>query len=403
MSPAASSAPGGPGVTAARGFLAAGIHCGVKRQRRDLGLLWSEAPANAAAMFTTNQVQAAPVRYCRRVLGEGPVRAIVVNSGNANACTGTAGDAAAEGMALAAAAALGLPSDQVLVASTGVIGIPLPIEPIEAGLPRAAGVLSSDGGAFARAILTTDAGPKTAATTLELGGTTLRIGGTAKGAGMIHPNMATMLAFLCTDARVPVPALRQALREAVAASFNRISVDGDTSTNDSVFLLANGCAGGAPITGGAELARFTAALSELCQDLALQIVRDGEGATRLVEIRVGGAASDEDARLAAHSVGTSLLVKTMLWGGEPNWGRVLAALGRAGIALDPDRIALDFGPVPAVRGGLGVPGSGEAAARALRAAEVAIHIDLGLGAGAAGLWTCDLNPEYVRINGSYLS
>jgi glutamate N-acetyltransferase / amino-acid N-acetyltransferase len=391
------------GVTSPRGYRASGVHCGLKHRKPDLALVVSDTPATAAGMFTTNLVRAAPVRYCQDALAHGTVRAIVVNSGNANACTGPQGDADALEMAERVATLLAVPTHEVLVASTGVIGQALPMGRIRAGIPAAVAALDPSGGAAHEAILTTDAFPKTCAARFDLGGTPVTIGGMAKGAGMIHPNMATMLAFLTTDAAVAPAALAQALRQAVAVSFNSITVDGDTSTNDSVILLANGAAGGPALAGGAELERFTAALTAVCQDLARKIVRDGEGATRLVEVTVTGAASDADARRAAETVATSLLVKTMLWGGEPNWGRVLGALGRCGVPLVPETVDVRFGPVTVVRGGLGVPGVADAAAAALRGAEVDLGISLGGGSGRATMWTCDLNEGYVRINGNYLT
>jgi len=391
------------GVTSPRGYRAAGVHCGVKRSKPDLALLVSDRPAAAAGVFTTNQVCAAPVRYCRAALAGGRARAIVVNSGNANACTGPQGEADAREMAACAAGALGLPEGEVLVASTGIIGLPLPMDRIRAGIPAAVAALDPSGGGVEQAILTTDAFPKTCAVRLELGGRAVFIGGMAKGAGMIHPNMATMLAFLTTDAALQPDELAAALRRAVDVSFNCITVDGDTSTNDSVFLLANGAAGGPLVAAGSELDRFTAALMLVCEDLAKQIVRDGEGASRLVRVRVGGAASDADAHRAAMTVASSLLVKTMLWGGEPNWGRVLAALGRSGVLIDPAEIGVRFGGVAVARGGVGIPEALEAAAAALRAPEVDLEVSLGGGPGRATVWTCDLNEGYVRINGQYLT
>ena len=389
-------------VTSPIGFLAAGIHCGVKRKRPDLALLCSETPATAAAVFTTNRVQAAPVVYSREVVTHGWARAVVVNSGNANACTGAQGIADAREMGERTAAALGLPTDQVLVASTGIIGVPLPMDAIRAGIPRAVEALEADGAAASRAILTTDRFPKTAAARLEVGGREVTIGGMAKGAGMIHPNMATTLGFLTTDAALAPDLLRGALRRAVDASFHQITVDGDTSTNDAVFLFANGRAGAPAIT-GAELDRFTAALGAVAGKLAWMVVRDGEGTTRVAEIAVEGARDEAEARRAAFRVAGSLLVKTALHGGEPNWGRVMAALGSAGVEIVEQRIAIDIGEVPVVREGIGVPGSEQRAADALANVEVRVRIRLGLGGGRARCWTSDLGEEYVRLNGSYAS
>lgn len=384
-----------------QGFRSSGIHCGVKRERPDLALLVSDVPASAAGVFTTNKVQAAPVRYTRRAVAAGRAQAIVVNSGNANACTGEAGLEDAAEMARLTGGALGLDAALVLVASTGVIGVPLPMEALRRGIPRAAAALEPDGTAAAEAIRTTDKFPKTAAVRLEIGGVEVTIGGMAKGAGMIHPNLATTLCFLTTDAALPPAVLRGALQRAVAESFNSITVDGDTSTNDTVLLLANGRAGGAPITNGEAFSRFTAGLTLVASELAKMVVSDGEGATKLVEIRVDGALSDAEAHQAAMTVANSLLVKTALHGGEPNWGRILAALGRSGVEMAEETTDVFFGDLAIVRGGLGVPGVWDAAAAALEGKEVTIGIRLGVGTGAARVWTSDLSEEYVRINGSY--
>jgi glutamate N-acetyltransferase/amino-acid N-acetyltransferase len=388
-------------ATSPKGFRAAGIHCGIKRERPDLALLVSEVPASAAGVFTTNKVKAAPVRYTQRAVAGGHAQAIVVNSGNANACTGDAGLADSEEMAKLASDALGLDAELVLVASTGVIGVPLPMDAIRSGIPRAARELSSDGSAAARAILTTDNFPKTAATRLEIDGVEVTIGGMAKGAGMIHPNLATTLCFLTTDASVPPAVLRGALKRAVSESFNSITVDGDTSTNDTVLLLANGLAGGVPITNGEAFHRLTEGLMLVAGELARMVVRDGEGATKLVEIAVAGAASDIEAHQAAMTVANSLLVKTALHGGEPNWGRILAALGRSGVEMNEATTDVSFGPLLVVRGGLGVPGVWDAAAALLEEKEISVRIGLGVGTGQARVWTSDLSEEYVRINGSY--
>ncbi|HEU5249453.1 MAG TPA: bifunctional glutamate N-acetyltransferase/amino-acid acetyltransferase ArgJ [Thermoanaerobaculia bacterium] len=388
-------------ATSPKGFRAAGIHCGIKREKPDLALLVSEVPASAAGLFTTNKVKAAPVRYTERAIAGGHAQAIVVNSGNANACTGKRGLSDAAEMAKLAGEALGLETSLVLVASTGVIGVPLPMDAIRAGIPGAAKDLSPDGAAAASAILTTDSFPKTAATRVEIDGVEVTIGGMAKGAGMIHPNMATTLCFLTTDASVPPAVLRRALARAVAESFNSITVDGDTSTNDTVLLLANGRAGGPPITNGDSFNRFTAGLTRVAGELARMVVRDGEGATKLVEITVEGAASDLEARQAAMTVANSLLVKTALHGGEPNWGRILAALGRSGVEMNEETTDVSFGDLAIVRGGLGVPDVWDAAAAALEEKDISVRIRLGIGAGAAKVWTSDLSEEYVRINGSY--
>jgi glutamate N-acetyltransferase/amino-acid N-acetyltransferase len=415
-----------------RGFQFAGVACGLKKTGDlDLALIASDRPCAAAAVFTCNRFPAAPVLYDRALLAENPagLRALAVNAGVANACTGTPGLADAAAMARAAEAALHLPARSCAVMSTGVIGPRLPMERIEAGIQAAASALSSEGWeAAARAIMTTDTRPKTAFR--RAGVCTLF--GMAKGAGMIHPDMATMLSAVVTDAAAEPAALGEMLGAAAGASFNCISVDGDTSTNDTVLLLANGAAG--PV----DPIAFAAALTDLCTDLAQQIVRDGEGATKFITIHVRGAASDADARLAAKAVANSPLVKTAFYGGDANWGRILAAVGYSGAQVDPDRaglwIAAGMGMGPAgVGAGLapalapargdregkaqegqaqGLPlqlvGGGqpldysEAAAGAIFAGpEIAVIVDLGLGAGQATVWTCDLSHDYVSINGHY--
>lgn len=391
------------GVTAPRGYLAAGVHCGIKQRKPDLALLVSESPATVAGVFTTNRIKAAPVRWCQEVVRRGVARAVVVNSGNANACTGDRGWHDAQEMAERTAQALGIPAEQVLVASTGVIGVPLPMEALRRGIPLAVRSLSRSGDQAAEAILTTDAFPKTSAAVTTVGGVQVTVGGMAKGAGMIHPRLATTLCFLTTDAAVPAPVLRRALEHAVDESFNRITVDGDTSTNDTVLVLANGQAQAPPVEGGEDLDRFTEALTAVAQDLARMVVRDGEGAQRLVEVVVEGARDQADAERAAFAVATSLLVKTMLHGGEPNWGRVVAAVGYSGAEVDERRVAVWFGDVQVVHGGVGVEGVFDRAAQALRQPEVLLRVDLGLGPGRARVWTCDLGEEYVRINGSYIT
>ena len=391
-------------VTTPRGFRAAGIHCGIKPDRPDLALVAADAPAAAAGVFTTNRMRSAPVRLSETRLRAGRAQAVVINNGNANACTGARGAADAQAMAAAAAAALGIPEELVLVASTGVIGRPLPIDTITTAMPRLVAALGPDGLAAARAIMTTDAFPKTAAAAVALGDGTVHIGGIAKGAGMIHPHMATMIAVLTTDAAVTAPLLRRGLQEAVDRTFNCISVDGDTSTSDSVFLLASGAAGTSPIDAVDDrYAAFVAGLTAVAGRLARLIVQDGEGTTRVVEIRVRGARSDADARRVGQTVMTSLLVKTAFHGAELNWGRLAAAAGRSGADVDPDRLAIAIGDVWVVEGGVGVPERYDAASPLLRAPEVTVTLDLGLGAGAFVGWTSDLGETYVKINSGYLT
>lgn len=391
-------------VAAPRGFRASGIHCGIKPDRPDLALVFSEIPASAAGMFTTNKMRSAPVIQNEAKLVSGRARAILINSGNANACTGIQGVADAKAMAAAAAEALGIPADLVLVASTGVIGRPLPMDRISAGIPMAVATLSTDGMTAARAILTTDAFPKTAAVHVDLGDRRVTIGGIAKGAGMIHPHMATMIAVITTDAAIEPVILRGALRSAVDTTFNCISVDGDTSTSDSVFLLANGAAGVAPLpSGGDRYEAFVAGLTDVAGRLARLIVQDGEGTTRLIEFAVRGARTDADARLVGQALMTSLLVKTMFHGAELNWGRLSAAIGRSGADVDPDRVSIAIGGVLVVRDGVGIPDAYSSAEPLLKESQVSVTIDLGLGDGVFTGWTSDLGESYVKINSGYLT
>ncbi len=405
MSVSASSVATG-GVATARGFRAAGISAGIKPTNSlDLALVVSERPASAAAMFTLNKVQAAPVLLSKAHLAKsgGVARAIVVNSGCANACTGEVGMADAQAMAAETSRVVGCPVEQVLVASTGVIGVNLPMEKIKGGIPQAFEALSqSQGAQAARAIMTTDPFPKESCTTLDVGGTAVTIGGMAKGSGMIGPDMApsaTMLAFVTTDAGVPVPLLQRALREVVDETFNAITVDGDTSTNDTVVLMANGASG--TVVGEAEYPQFVGALRAVCLDLALGIVRGGEGATKLVAVTVSGAASTDDARKAAKAIATSLLVKTAIHGGDPNWGRLLAVAGRAGVAFDERKARVTIGPTVLFADGRPYDDRAPEAAAYLSGTDIGVGVDLGAGAQAATVWTCDLSAEYVRINADY--
>jgi glutamate N-acetyltransferase/amino-acid N-acetyltransferase len=396
------------GVATAKGFRAAGISAGIKAVRKlDLALIASDTAATAAAMFTQNKVQAAPVLVCKEHLlkSGGVVRAIVVNSGCANACTGDLGIGDARGMAAETARLVGCPVEQVLVASTGVIGVNLPMDKLRSGIPEAFAALSdSQGSQAAQAIMTTDPFPKESCTTIMVGGRTVTVGGMAKGSGMIGPDMAatphaTMLAFVTTDAAVPHTLLRRALAEVVDDTFNAITVDGDTSTNDTVILLANG-ASGATI-GDAEYPSFARALRAVCLELALGIVRGGEGATKLVTVTVTGAASVSDARQTAKAIANSLLVKTAIHGGDPNWGRLIAVAGRAGVAFDPNRAKVTIGPTVLFDDGRPYDERASEAAEYLRRKEIAISVDLGVGRAMSTVYTCDLSAEYVRINAEY--
>lgn len=390
----------------APGFRAGAAACGLKASGAlDLALVVADGPARAAGVFTTNRVQAAPVLHDRRVLArpDAVFRAVVANSGCANACTGERGVTDTLAMAAQTAAAVGCAPGEVLVLSTGVIGVPLDLAKVERGIRDAAARLGHDASDAAAAVMTTDTRPKTAQAVMLLAGGTVTLSGFAKGSGMIHPGMATMLAVLTTDAMVAPARLHRALRAAVKRSFNRISVDGDRSTNDTVLLLASGASG--IEVESADEAGFTAALTAACAALARQIARDGEGATRLVEIAVTGAADEAQAHVVADAIARSSLVRTAVHGGDPNWGRVLAAAGASGAAIEPDRLALRFGPpgaeVRVVEGGVRAPCDERAAAAQLRLDPVHIGLDLGLGTAGAVVWTCDLSAEYVAINAHY--
>ncbi len=388
------------------GFHASGLHCGVgaKKSKPDLALFISDAPCRAAAVFTTNQVKAAPVLLSRDHLRKGSAQAIVANSGCANACTGPRGLKDAAQMAEETARSLGLRKDQVLVASTGVIGQFLPMAKIKTGIRDLSLNLKknphSPASSALRAIMTTDTVPKESAETVKIGTRSFKIWGCAKGSGMIHPNMATMLAFIFTDADVDAPFLKKALAQAVDGSFNSLSVDGDTSTNDSVFLLGNGLSG-CRIRSSSEKNAFQKALAAVCLSLASQIADDGEGATRRVEVIVRGAPNDVAAKKIASTVATSPLVKTAVFGNDANWGRIMAALGRAGVALDPSKIEISFGNVTVARRGCAAPFSEAKAKRALQQKVVSITIDLRQGRGAARMLTCDFSIDYVKINADY--
>lgn len=394
--------------TTPSGWRAATWDCAIKYQQRDdLALLVSDQPCSAAAIFTTNRVKAAPVRYDQALMARngGILQALVVNAGNANACTGSAGAAAALAMAQTSAQALGLPLDYVFVMSTGTIGVPMPIERIVTGIEAAAQRLDgAHGFAAAQAIMTTDKRPKHAAVRVALpSGTLVTLGGMAKGAGMIHPNMATLLAVITSDAALSPAVLDAALRQAAELSFNSISIDGDTSTNDTLLVMANGMAGNQPIEqlDSPDGAALLAGLTTLCQRLAHAVVRDGEGATRFITINVRGAKSYADAKLAAMTIAKSPLVKTALYGADPNWGRVLCAIGYSGAEVDPERVILDFGGMRVLESGLPLPFDEAAASALLDVPQVLIEADLGLGESAATVWTCDLTEGYIQINTEY--
>jgi glutamate N-acetyltransferase/amino-acid N-acetyltransferase len=388
-------------VAAPKGFRAAGVAAGVKSAGRDVALIVSDRPASAAAVFTTNRVQAAPILVSREHLQGGQARAIVANSGNANACTGEQGLADARRMASIAAAAAGVVAEDVLVASTGIIGHALPMDRIESGIRQAAAGLGERGEDAAEAIMTTDTRPKQIAVELEISGQTVRLGGIAKGSGMIGPHLATMLAFLTTDAAVWPEVLQASLASSAARTFNCMTVDGDTSTNDTLFLMANGASGAQIRPGSPAHQRFAEALDTVCTHLAKEVARDGEGATKLIEVRVQGARSFAQAQKVALTIANSPLVKTAFFGNDPNWGRILMAAGRAGVALDPQRLALSIGDVPLVENGAPLPFDAGAARAAMDRPEVTTTLHLGLGPVNATVWTCDLSYDYVRINAEY--
>lgn len=390
-------------VTSPVGFRAAGVHVGIKTEGLDLAVVFSEEPATAAGVFTTSVVRAAPVKVSMRRLQGESFRAVVANSGNANACTGLEGEADAERICMVAAEALGVGPEEVLVASTGIIGRRLPMPLLEQGIPQAVAALSPEGGhAAAAAILTTDTRPKECAVRLTVDGRPVTIGGIAKGAGMIAPHMATMLCFLTTDAAVDREALEVLLRDSVSRSFNSITVDGDTSTNDTVLALANGRAGNGPVAvGGTAYDRLTAAFRRVTRELALQLVRDGEGATRMAEVTVEEASSELEARRIALTVCNSLLVKTALFGGDPNWGRIAAAVGRSGAHVVPGRLRIWLGDVLVMHNGAATDFSLPAAEAAVREDPVTIRIAVGAGESCWTTWTCDLSYDYVRINAEY--
>jgi len=387
------------------GFKAAGVAAGLKKKgKKDLGLMVSQVPATVAGVFTKNRVKAAPVILDRQRIKTGVCQAIIVNSGNANCCTGEQGIRDAETMASLTASELGISEDLVLVASTGVIGESLPIEKIDAAIPTLVNSLQSGGiPDLARSIMTTDTVPKMVSAHGVVDGKTFTITGVAKGAGMIRPDMATMLCFVCTDVKASSDILKEILMKAVNRSFNRITIDGDTSTNDTVLIMANGLSG-AVIQSSAQKDIFQKILDETFLDLAKQLVRDGEGVTKLVEIMVRNAVSDSDAQKIADTVAHSPLVKTAFFGEDANWGRIAGAVGRAGVQIDPDKIDVYFGDVQMVKSGMGQGKTVEAeATKVLKQPEFTVTIDLNSGSGSGSILTCDFSVDYVRINADYRS
>jgi len=393
------------GVSAVPGIQAGGVAAGIKPSgKKDLALIHSPTPARVAAVFTSNQVKGAPVLVSMEHARSGIAQAIVASSGCANVCTGDQGVRDAREMTKIVGELLRIPAKHVLIAATGVIGVPLPMDKVRAGLPKLVKALSPQGGrAAAEAIMTTDTRPKEAALRVDIGGRPVTIGGIAKGVGMIEPHLATMFCFVATDAVIAPDALRAVVRRSVDVTFNRITIDGDQSTSDTVAVLANGVAENAPLAPGARgLRGFARALEALMQRLARMLVADGEGATRLVTVTVRGAASRRDALVAARSVANSPLVKTAIAGQDPNWGRIMMALGKSPARVEQQRVAIAFDDEPLVEQGMLREGTRIGRIREIMGRpEYAITVDLGLGRGEDRVWTCDLSEEYVRINAKY--
>ncbi|WP_407270241.1 bifunctional ornithine acetyltransferase/N-acetylglutamate synthase [Radiobacillus sp. PE A8.2] len=393
----------GGNVTTPAGFKAGGLHCGIRKSKLDLGWLYSDVPASAAGVYTTNLFQAAPLKVTQESIAkENKLQAIIINSGVANACTGEQGLRDAYKMRTKFAETIGIEEHHTAVASTGVIGELLPMDKIEDGINRIKDQENGFVSRFETAILTTDTKEKAAAIQFEIDGQTVSIGGAAKGSGMIHPNMATMLSFITTDANIDDAALSQALKDITNKSFNMITVDGDTSTNDMVLVMANGKANNQKLSPAhPEWDVFVQGLGDICALLAKEIARDGEGATKLVEVQVTGAGSDEAARAISKSVISSNLVKTAIHGSDANWGRIITAVGYSGQKLDPDQVSICLGPVSVVKKGVPVNFNEDEAKQYLLQDNITIYVELGDGNGEGTAWGCDLSYEYVRINASY--
>ena len=396
------------GVCAAKGFTANGIHCGIRKNhsKKDLSLIFSAVPASAAAVYTTNLVKGAPLTVTKHHLQNGVAQAVICNSGNANTCNAN-GIEIAEGMSALAAKQLGIPAEDVIVASTGVIGLPLSLEPIAAGMAELAAGLSETGSAMAaEGIMTTDTLKKESAVEFILGGKICHLGGIAKGSGMIHPNMATMLVFLTTDAAITPAMLQEALSGDIAGTFNMLSIDGDTSTNDMVTVLANGLAGNPTVDAeGEDFTAFMKALNSVTIALCRKIAGDGEGATKLLECKVTGAADLPTAKTVAKSVICSSLLKAAMFGADANWGRVLCAIGYSGAQVDVDKVDVAFrsaaGTIAVCKDGAGLDFSEEIAKKILLEKEIEILVELNSGDASSTAWGCDLTYDYVKINGDY--
>ena len=400
------------GITAAQGFKAAGGHIGIKAKRKDLAIVYSETACTYAGAFTQNVVKAAPVHWNKAILAEGgKVHAIVVNSGNANAATGLQGEKDTADTALTLADELKIGQKEVLVCSTGVIGVNMPMDLIKKGVPEVAQTLSDtfEGGELAaEAIMTTDTVKKTIAVEEQIGDITIKVGGMGKGAGMIHPNMATLLAFVTTDVNITKEMLQKAVQKAINTSFNMITVDGDTSTNDSLLVLANGLAGNPIIDSeGPAFDKFYEAFYEVCKYLAVSIVRDGEGATKLIEVQLSGAKTFEEGKTLAKSILTSNLVKTAFVGEDANWGRIFCAMGYSGVTFDPSKVDITIESTAGVAAMLkkGLPNSfnEEKAKKILQEKEIIVKVQMGEGSESVTAWGCDLSYDYVKINGDYRS
>lgn len=390
-------------VTTPAGYLAAGIFCGIKKKKKDLALIYSTTPCTAAGTFTLNKVKAAPLLISQESIAQKhQVHAVLVNSGNANACTGEAGLQDAKITQNACAAKLGIKPGEVLISSTGVIGQRLPLDTMISGIEKIVPHLSSDGGHnAAEAILTTDTKMKSYAVKVTLSNGEVSIGGICKGSGMIMPNMATMLAFITTDAGIAQPLLQKLLSASVSKTFNKISVDGETSTNDMVVLLSNGVSGISIEDGSSDESVFLQALQAVCREMAKSIVSDGEGATKLVTINVTGAHSDEDADIVGKSIANSSLVKTALNGNDANWGRIMSAAGKSGADIDPEKMSIHFNELPIVLPGYNIVLDEEKALEILKGSEYELNVCLNGGSHSTTWWTCDFSTDYVKINANY--
>ncbi|MGF7184845.1 glutamate N-acetyltransferase/amino-acid N-acetyltransferase [Desulfitispora alkaliphila] len=392
------------GVTAPNGFTATGVHCGIKKEKLDFAIVYSQEQAVAAGVYTTNAVQAAPILVTKKNMKENKMaRAFVINAGNANACTGEKGYQDAEKMVALAAEKLGCAKDEIIVSSTGVIGVSLPMDAVEQGIEQASVNLSKEGSCkAAEAIMTTDTYSKEIAIEFELGGKLVKIGAMSKGSGMIHPNMATMLGFITTDADIDAFALEEAIKDATGNSFNMITVDGDTSTNDMVAIMANGTANNEKVTlDSLEYAKFYEALEYICVEMAKQIARDGEGATKLLEVEVKNAKTKEDAKKAAMAVVKSSLVKTAIFGEDANWGRIICAVGYSGAKFNPEKVDISIGDEPMAIDGTGLAFDEDRAKEILKEDHIKVFVNFKDGDQKATAWGCDLSYDYVKINGSY--